>query len=459
MKLWQGRFDAPTAEDADLFNDSLPFDRALWREDITASLAHARMLGKCNIISADESRAICDGLGAIYSDIEAGKLEIKGAEDIHSFMENELVSRIGEAGKKLHTARSRNDQVATDFRLYVRTSETEVIKALRALIEALADRAESGLKYVMPGYTHLRKAQPICAGHFFTAYAEMFLRDADRFFASRRRMNVMPLGSGALAGTSYPIDRNMTATLLGFDRPCDNSLDGVSDRDFVAEYLFNASMTMSHLSRLCEDLILYSTEEFGFVEIPDAYSTGSSIMPQKKNPDIPELMRGKTGRVYGNLMGMLTTLKGIPLAYNKDLQEDKEGFFDAERQILSCLSIMAKLIDNLILRGTRMRKAAEGEFACATDVADYLAKRGVPFRTAHETTGKIVRWCLDGGRTLQNMTIEEYKSFDERFDVDICETVRAKNCAEARTSYGGASPKCVKENIRSIKKRLLKYLD
>lgn len=459
MKLWQGRFDAPTAEDADLFNDSLPFDRALWREDITASLAHARMLGKCNIISADESRAICDGLGAIYSDIEAGKLEIKGAEDIHSFMENELVSRIGEAGKKLHTARSRNDQVATDFRLYVRTSETEVIKALRALIEALADRAESGLKYVMPGYTHLRKAQPICAGHFFTAYAEMFLRDADRFFASRRRMNVMPLGSGALAGTSYPIDRNMTATLLGFDRPCDNSLDGVSDRDFVAEYLFNASMTMSHLSRLCEDLILYSTEEFGFVEIPDAYSTGSSIMPQKKNPDIPELMRGKTGRVYGNLMGMLTTLKGIPLAYNKDLQEDKEGFFDAERQILSCLSIMAKLIDNLILRGTRMRKAAEGEFACATDVADYLAKRGVPFRTAHETTGKIVRWCLDGGRTLQNMTIEEYKSFDERFDVDICETVRAKNCAEARTSFGGASPKCVKENIRSIKKRLLKYLD
>lgn len=459
MKLWQGRFDAPTAEDADLFNDSLPFDRALWREDITASLAHARMLGKCNIISADESRAICDGLGAIYSDIEAGKLEIKGAEDIHSFMENELVSRIGEAGKKLHTARSRNDQVATDFRLYVRTSETEVIKALRALIEALTDKAESGLKYVMPGYTHLRKAQPICAGHFFTAYAEMFLRDADRFFASRRRMNVMPLGSGALAGTSYPIDRNMTATLLGFDRPCDNSLDGVSDRDFVAEYLFNASMTMSHLSRLCEDLILYSTEEFGFVEIPDAYSTGSSIMPQKKNPDIPELMRGKTGRVYGNLMGMLTTLKGIPLAYNKDLQEDKEGFFDAERQILSCLSIMAKLIDNLILRGTRMRKAAEGEFACATDVADYLAKRGVPFRTAHETTGKIVRWCLDGGRTLQNMTIEEYKSFDERFDVDICETVRAKNCAEARTSYGGASPKCVKENIRSIKKRLLKYLD
>ncbi|MFR1632923.1 MAG: argininosuccinate lyase, partial [Oscillospiraceae bacterium] len=256
---------------------------------------------------------------------------------------------------------------------------------------------------------------------------------------------------------SYPIDRNMTATLLDFDRPCENSLDGVSDRDFVAEYLFDASMAMSHLSRLCEDIILYTTEEFGFFEIPDAYSTGSSIMPQKKNPDIPELMRGKTGRVYGHLMAMLTTLKGIPLAYNKDLQEDKEGLFDAEKQLISCLKIMAELIDNILLRTNRMKKAAEAEFACATDVADYLAKKGVPFRTAHAVTGKIVRWCIENERTLQNMTIEEYRSFDEHFDVDICETVRAKNCAEARTSYGGASPKSVKENIRSIKKRLEKY--
>lgn len=457
MKLWQGRFDEPTAADADLYNDSLQFDKKLWREDITASVAHARMLGKCGIISEAECDEICGGLEAIYADIESGTLEITGAEDIHSFVENELVARIGDSGKKLHTARSRNDQVATDFRLYVRTANDDAIKALCALTESLADKAESGLKYVMPGYTHLRKAQPMCCGHFFNAYAEMFLRDTDRFFAARKRMNVMPLGSGALAGTSYPIDRNMTSTLLEFDKPCENSLDGVSDRDFVAEYLFNASMTMMHLSRLCEDLILYTSSEFGYFEIPDAYSTGSSIMPQKKNPDIPELMRGKTGRMYGHLMAILTTLKGIPLAYDKDLQEDKEGLFDAEKQLVSSLKIMAELTDNLLLCGTRMKKAAEGDFACATDVADYLAKKGVPFRTAHGVTGKIVRWCLEENRTLQNMTIEEYKSFDEHFDVDICETVRAKNCAEARTSYGGASPKSVKENIRSIKKRLAKY--
>ncbi len=459
MKLWQGRFEEPTAKDADDFNDSLPFDKKLWREDITASVAHARMLGKCGIISAEESDGICGGLEAIYADIEAGNIEIKDAEDIHSFVENELVARIGDTGKKLHTARSRNDQVATDFRMYVRRSNDDVMAALKEIITSLTDKAESGLKYVMPGYTHLRKAQPMCAGHFFNAYAEMFMRDLDRFDAARKRMNVMPLGSGALAGTSYPIDRNMTATLLDFDRPCENSLDGVSDRDFVAEYAFNASMAMMHLSRLCEDIILYSAEEFGYFEIPDAYSTGSSIMPQKKNPDIPELMRGKTGRVYGHLMAILTTLKGIPLAYDKDLQEDKEGFFDAEKQILNCLKIMAELIDNMQLRGNRMKKAAEGDFACATDVADYLAKKGVPFRTAHEVTGRIVRWCIAENRTLQNMAIEEFQSFDEHFDIDICETVRAKNCAEARTSYGGASPKSVKENIRSLKKRLARYDD
>lgn len=459
MKLWQGRFEEPTAKDADDFNDSLPFDKKLWREDITASVAHARMLGKCGIISAEESDGICGGLEAIYADIEAGNIEIKDAEDIHSFVENELVARIGDTGKKLHTARSRNDQVATDFRMYVRRSNDDVMAALKEIITSLTDKAESGLKYVMPGYTHLRKAQPMCAGHFFNAYAEMFMRDLDRFAAARKRMNVMPLGSGALAGTSYPIDRNMTATLLDFDRPCENSLDGVSDRDFVAEYAFNASMAMMHLSRLCEDIILYSAEEFGYFEIPDAYSTGSSIMPQKKNPDIPELMRGKTGRAYGHLMAILTTLKGIPLAYDKDLQEDKEGFFDAEKQILNCLKIMAELIDNMQLRGNRMKKAAEGDFACATDVADYLAKKGVPFRTAHEVTGRIVRWCIAENRTLQNMAIEEFQSFDEHFDIDICETVRAKNCAEARTSYGGASPKSVKENIRSLKKRLARYDD
>ena len=457
MKLWEGRFDAPTAKNADLFNDSLPFDRQLWAVDIMASIAHATMLGNCGIISESESRAICTALNDISADIESGKLEIRGAEDIHSFVENELVSRIGDTGKKLHTARSRNDQVATDFRLYVRAAFDSLTESLVWLVQSLTDCAKYALKYIMPGYTHLRKAQPMCAGHFFAAYAEMFMRDLDRVASSRARANVMPLGSGALAGTSYPIDRDITCRLLEFDRPCENSLDGVSDRDFVAEYLFDSSLIMAHLSRLCEDIILYSTEEFGYFEISDAYSTGSSIMPQKKNPDIPELMRGKTGRVYGHLMALLTTIKAIPLAYNKDLQEDKEGFFDAERQVINSLNIMAEMLPAIELKTKKMSKAAESEFCCATDVADYLAKKGVPFRTAHGVTGKIVRWCIENRRTLQNMTAEEYASFDEHFAPDITEVVKARACADARTSYGGASEACVKENIKSLKKRLAKY--
>lgn len=456
-KLWEGRFDAPTAKNADLYGDSLPFDKQLWAVDIMASIAHATMLGNCAIISKEEAKAICDGLVAISEEISEGKLEIAGAEDIHSFVENELVARIGDAGKKLHTARSRNDQVATDFRLYVRSAFDGLTESLTGLVESLAAKAEEGLKYIMPGYTHLRKAQPICAGHFFNAYAEMFLRDLDRVAASRERANVMPLGSGALAGTSYPIDRDLTCTLLEFDRPCENSLDGVSDRDFVAEYLFDASLVMAHLSRLCEDIILYSTEEFGYFTISDAYSTGSSIMPQKKNPDTCELMRGKTGRVYGHLMALLTTIKAIPLAYDKDLQEDKEGFFDAEKQTINSVNIMAEMLPEISLNTKRMAKAAESEFCCATDVADYMAKKGVPFRTAHAVTGKIVRWCIENKRTLQNMTAEEYAAFDPVFGKDICETVRGKACANARTSYGGASSSCVRSNLKSIKKRLENY--
>lgn len=456
-KLWAGRFAGGTAKNADLYNDSLPFDKYLWRQDITASIAHATMLGECGIISDGESKSIRVGLESIYADIENGKIEITGAEDIHSFVENELVNRIGDAGKKLHTARSRNDQVATDFRLYVRESFAETKSGLIRLVNSILKLAESGLKYIMPGYTHLRKAQPMCAGHFWCAYAEMFMRDIDRIAQSAVRMNVMPLGSGALAGTSYPIDRYRTAELLGFEKPCDNSLDGVSDRDYVCEYLFDGSLIMSHLSRLCEDLILYTTEEFGYFEISDAYSTGSSIMPQKKNPDIPELMRGKTGRVYGHLMAMLTTLKAIPLAYDKDLQEDKEGFFDAEKQVISSVGIMAEMLENISFRPEKMKKAAEGEFCCATDVADYLAKKGMPFRNAHAVTGAIVRWCIDNRRTLQNMTAEEYGNFDGLFEPDICEVVKGKNCADARTSLGGASSASVKQNIRSIKKRLKKF--
>ncbi len=457
MKLWEGRFENPTAANADGFNDSLPFDKKLWKEDIAASVAHATMLGKQGIISQTETEKITDGLRAVYTDIESGKLEIAGAEDIHSFVENELVKRIGDAGKKLHTARSRNDQVATDFRLYARTAFEKTAHSLAKLVTSLCGLAEKGLDFIMPGYTHLRKAQPMCAGHFWNAYSEMFLRDLDRIHGSAERANVMPLGSGALAGTSYPIDRSMTARLLGFEKPCENSLDGVSDRDFVCEYLFDGSLIMTHLSRLCEDMILYSTEEFGFIEIPDEYSTGSSIMPQKKNPDVCELTRGKTGRVYGHLTAMLTLLKALPLAYDKDLQEDKEAFFDAETQVLNCVNIMAEMLEHVAFKPERAAVAAESEFCCATDVADYLAKKGVPFRDAHAVTGKIVRDCIAKGATLQSMTYEEYKSYDAHFDKDIVQTVKAKNCADARTSFGGASAASVKNNLQSIKQRLEKY--
>lgn len=458
MKLWEGRFDNPTAKNADLFGDSLPFDKQLWTVDISASLAHAAMLGSCGVITLDEAKKICEGLESIGADIEAGKLEIVGAEDIHSFVENELVSRIGDAGKKLHTARSRNDQVATDFRLYARGAFDNLTESLVGIVNALLEKASEGAKYIIPGYTHLRKAQPMCAGHVFNAYSEMFLRDLDRVCASRERANVMPLGSGALAGTSYPIDREITCEMLDFDRPCENSLDGVSDRDFVAEYLFDASLIMAHLSRLCEDIILYTTEEFGYLEISDAYSTGSSIMPQKKNPDIAELIRGKTGRVYGHLMGILTIIKGIPLAYNKDLQEDKEGFFDAEKTVVNCLNIMAEMLGAISFKPKKMAKASEMEFCCATDVADYMAKKGVPFRTAHAVTGKIVRWCIENNRTLQNMTADEYRTFDSVFGDDITQIVKGRACADARTSYGGASTANVKAEIKSIKKRLKQYI-
>lgn len=457
MKLWEGRFEKPVAKSLEEFNDSLPFDKALWRADITGSLAHADMLANCGIISVVEKDSICNGLKEIYEEIKSGKLEIAEAEDIHSFVEGELVKRIGDTGKKLHTARSRNDQVATDFRLYVMWAFEELKINLKNLVNALCERAGDGLDCIMPGYTHLRKAQPICAGHFFNAYSEMFLRDLERCSQSCSRTAVMPLGSCALAGTSYPIDRNMTAAALGFEKPCENSLDGVSDRDFVAEYLFDCSLIASHLSRLSEDIILYSSGEFGFFEISDEYSTGSSIMPQKKNPDIPELIRGKTGRIYGHLMAILTTIKAIPLAYNKDLQEDKEGLFDAQKHTNGCISVMAELLRNITLKKEKMESAAEGEFCCATDVADYLAKKGLPFRSAHAVTGKIVRWCIKNNRTLQNMTAEEYRQFDELFNDDICEIVKAKACADARLSYGGAASTSVKINLASIKTRLEKY--
>ena len=456
MKLWQGRFATPIAADADAFNESLSFDKKLYKADITASIAHSEMLARCGVISNDDKIAIHQGLKEILAEIENGKLIMQGQEDIHSFVENELVSRIGEAGKRLHTARSRNDQVATDFRLYTRESAKEIVKLLKNLIATLVEIAQKHVNCVMPGYTHLRKAQPINCAQYFNAYAEMFLRDAQRFLDALKRIDVMPLGSGALAGTSYPIDREITRELLGFKSISQNSLDGVSDRDFVAEYLFACSLVVAHLSRLCEDTILYTSTEFGFWEMPDAYSTGSSIMPQKKNPDISELVRGKTGRVYGHLIAILTTIKGVPLAYNKDFQEDKEGLFDAEKTVKDCIAIYTSMLQQIKLNTKRMEKAAAEDFTCATDVADYLAKHGVPFRTAHGVVGKIVRYCLDEGKTLETMTLDEYKTHSEVFQADVLTVVKAKNSADARNSVGGSSRSAAKAGIKSIKARLKK---
>ena len=456
MKLWQGRFASPIAADADAFNESLSFDKKLYKADITASIAHSEMLARCGVISEADKTAIHDGLNAILSEIVSGALKIEGQEDIHSFVENELVTRIGESGKRLHTARSRNDQVATDFRLYVRESAKQIVDLLKNLVATLVELATKNVNHIMPGYTHLRKAQPINCAQYFNAYGEMFMRDAERFIDALKRIDVMPLGSGALAGTSYPIDREITRDLLGFKAISQNSLDAVSDRDFVAEYLFDCSLVMAHLSRLCEDTILYTSTEFGFWEMPDAYSTGSSIMPQKKNPDISELVRGKTGRVYGHLMAILTTIKGVPLAYNKDFQEDKEGLFDGEKTVKDCLAIYTSMLQQITLNVKRMEIAAAEDFTCATDVADYLAKRGVPFRTAHGIVGAIVRYCLDKDKTLETMTIEEYKAHSEVFEIDILNVVKAKNSADGRTSVGGSSRQSAKAGIKSLKARLKK---
>lgn len=453
MKLWEGRFEKPTAKDADAFNECLSFDKKLYEADIVCSIAHATMLGECKIITKEESESIVKGLKSILSDIQEGKLAVEGYEDIHSFVENTLTQRIGEAGKKLHTARSRNDQVATDFRFYVRSSLEKMKSALSNLLSVLQKKSEEGLSLVMPGYTHLRKAQPINVGQYFNAYSEMFLRDGERLSDCYKRVNVMPLGSGALAGTSYPIDRNITKDLLGFDALSNNSLDAVSDRDFVAEYLFCLSLVMAHLSRLCEDTILYTSTEFGFWEMPDEYSTGSSIMPQKKNPDIPELVRGKTGRVYGHLMGILTVLKGLPLAYNKDLQEDKEALFDAEETVFRSLTIYAAMLEKISFNTERMQKAAEEDFTSATDVADYLAKKGVPFRDAHAITGKIVRDCLEQGKALSDLSLEEYQTYSKVFKADVLKVVRAFSSAEGRNSVGGSSSAQTKEALNRIRER------
>ena len=454
MKLWEGRFTQPSAKSADDFNQSLSFDYKLYWHDILASIAHAKMLGETQIITKEESEKISDALVNILADIEKGSLPIEGAEDIHTFVENELTKRIGATGKKLHTARSRNDQVATDMRLYTKDSIVNVCDQIKALITTLLDIANNNVRFIMPGYTHLQKAQPISVAQYVNAYSEMFLRDLERFTDCYKRTDVMPLGSGALAGTDVPIDRRMTASLLSFSEISQNSVDAVSDRDFVAEYIFCCSLLMAHLSRFCEDLIIYSSEEFGFVEIADGYTTGSSIMPQKKNPDIPELVRGKTGRVYGDLTAILTVIKGLPLSYDKDLQEDKEALCDAEDTVLGCLNIFNELLQNLSFDTRKMRNAAAGGFSTATDVADYLVQKGMPFRDAHAVTGQIVRYCIENGKTLERLELHVYQSFSTLFEEDILQCVKVSRSVEARKVIGGSARSAVRENIRSITRRL-----
>ena len=453
-KLWTGRFTKAMDSEVNDFNSSIRFDSKMAKEDITGSIAHAAMLGKQGIITKEESEIIQTTLREILGDLQSGKLTIDPmAEDIHSFVEGELTKRVGDTGKRLHTARSRNDQVALDVRLYLRGKTDELQAELSALVETLLSLAKEHRDTIMPGYTHLQRAQPITFGHHLMAYAMMFLRDMDRLNDCRRRMNRSPLGSCALAGTTFPIDRLYTAELLGFDGVCENSLDGVSDRDFILELSSDLSILMAHLSRFSEEIILWCSWEFKFIELDDGYSTGSSIMPQKKNPDIAELVRGKTGRVYGDLMTILTVMKGLPLAYNKDMQEDKECVFDAVDTVLQCLSVFAPMLKTMGVRKDNMRKAAAKGFINATDCADYLVGRGLPFRTAYKITGELVAFCIDRGKTLEELTLDEYRAFDEHFAPDVYEHIDLTACAAKRTSRGGTAPQAVDFEIEQAKKQ------
>ena len=448
MKLWGGRFQKDTDQLVNELNASISFDQRLYREDITGSMAHAQMLADCGIISQEDAAAIIDGLQGILADIEAGKVEFTADnEDIHMNVEALLPARIGDAGKRLHTARSRNDQVALDFRMYVREQIPVIVGQLLELETVLCRQAKQYQTAVMPGYTHLQRAQPISFAQHLMAYAAMFRRDVTRLEDCAERLNECPLGSGALAGTTYPIDRWETAEALGFDAPMSNSLDGVSDRDYALELLSGLSILMMHLSRLAEEIILWCSWEFKFIELDDAYATGSSIMPQKKNPDVAELVRGKTGRVYGDLMSLLTVMKGLPLAYNKDMQEDKEPVFDAVDTVELCLPVFAAMLDTMTVRTDNMRAAAGHGFINATDCADYLTKKGMPFRDAYTVTGKLVAACTAQGKTLEELTLEELKAVSNLFEADVYDALNLENCMALRSSYGGPA---VSETTRQI---------
>ncbi len=451
MKLWGGRFQQETDGRMDDFHSSIHFDCRLYREDIEGSIAHATMLGECGIIAQNEAQAICQGLKEILAEIEAGKVEFdSGAEDIHMNIEKLLTERIGPVGGKLHTGRSRNDQVALDLRIYLKRQIQAIQGQILTLQEALVERAETNFDLIMPGYTHLQRAQPILFAHHMLAYFEMFQRDYERLSDCFRRTDVLPLGAGALAGTTFPIRRERVAELLGFSAISQNSLDAVSDRDFAIDFLAAASLIMVHLSRLGEEIVLWSSQEFGFVELSDSFSTGSSIMPQKKNPDVAELVRGKTGRVMGDLVGLLTVLKGIPLAYNKDLQEDKESIFDAADTLQGCLGIFAPMLSTMKVRG-QVTKNAAGGFALATDLADFLAKRGLPFRQAHEVIGKLVYYCIQEQKELEELTGEELANFSPLFDEEALNLLSPEASVGLRDHTGGTAPNQVVRQLARAK--------
>ena len=453
--MWAGRFTKQIDERVNDFNSSIKFDSRMYRSDIEGSIAHATMLGECGIIDKAESEKIIEGLRGILKDIESGALEFDpAAEDIHMFNESELTKRLGATGKRLHTARSRNDQVAVDIRLELR-SEAAQIKSLTAeLIDTIAELAGKHTETVMPGYTHMQRAQPITFAHHLLAYAQMLLRDLGRLGDAAERMNVNPLGSCALAGTTYPIDRFRTTELLGFSEPMGNSLDGVSDRDFCIELASAISILMMHLSRFSEEIIMWCSWEFKFIELDDAYATGSSIMPQKKNPDVTELIRGKTGRVYGDLNTLLTMMKGIPLAYNKDMQEDKEAIFDAVDTVKLCLRTFIPMLATMRVIPENMRAAAAKGFINATDCADYLVKKGMPFRDAYKATGTLVHICIEKGLTLETLPIEEYKAVCDTFDSDVFDAISLDTCVMQRGSFGGPAPEAVKLQLENIKEKL-----
>ena len=460
MKLWAGRFQKETNTLVNDFNSSIGFDARLYAQDIRGSIAHATMLGQRGIIEQSEAEKIVAGLTAILADIEAGKVEFSmDNEDIHMNIEALLTQRIGQTGKRLHTARSRNDQVATDFRLYVKEEIPRIIAQVMELEQVLVKKARAHLGTVMPGYTHLQRAQPTTFGHYMMAYANMFKRDVTRLEDCLERLDECPLGCGALATSTYPVDRFATAQALGFSKPTDNSLDTVADRDYAVELLSDLSILMMHLSRFSEEVILWCSWEFKFVELDDAYSTGSSIMPQKKNPDVAELVRGKTGRVYGSLMTLLTMMKGLPLTYNKDMQEDKEAVFDAIDTVGMCVPVFAAMLDSLTVKEKNMARAASVGFINATDCADYLVKKGLPFREAYMIVGRIVNYCLEKGKSLDTLPLKEYQMFSDLFGRDVFKALRLKTCVNERRVYGGPSEDSVKKQIELMEEFISAHSD